>query len=200
MSHGSPSATAPSPFGPTLHTARLLLRPPQPADFEPWAAMMQDEQVARFIGGVQPPSLAWRGLMAMIGAWVATGVSMFSVLERGSGRWIGRVGPWQPHGWPGPEVGWSLAREAWGRGYATEAAAAAMDYSVDVLGWQEIIHTIDPANTASQRVAMRLGSWRRGPGRLPPPHHEAPVEIWGQMAAEWRLSREHAAQATADLS
>lgn len=178
-----------APLGPTLCTARLLLRPPQPEDFEPWAAMMQDPEVARFIGGVQPPSMVWRGLMAMIGAWVATGVSMFSVVERSSGRWIGRIGPWQPHGWPGAEVGWSLARDAWGQGYATEAAVAAMDYAVDVLGWQDVIHTIDPSNVASQNVARRLGSRLRGPGRLPEPHHEAAVELWGQSAAQWRQAR-----------
>src|SRR5690606_3892078 len=100
--------------GPTLETERLILRPTARADLEPWAAMMADEEVARFIGGVQPRAAVWRGLMAMAGAWALEGFAMFSVLEKASGRWIGRVGPWSPEGWPGTEVGWSLARDAWG--------------------------------------------------------------------------------------
>ena len=174
---------------PVLETPRLLLRPPRVEELPDWIAMMADPDVARFIGGVQPPSMVWRGLMAMIGAWHATGVSMFSVIERDSGRWLGRIGPWCPHGWPGTEVGWSLVRSAWGRGFALEAAGAAMDYAFDVLQWDEVIHTIDPANVASQRVAERLGSVRRGPSHLPPPHHEAEVELWAQSRADWQRRR-----------
>lgn len=174
---------------PTLLTPRLVLRVPGLADLDPWAAVMQDEETCRYIGGVQPRSMVWRALMCMIGAWHETGVSMFSVLRRDTGEWIGRIGPWQPDGWPGREVGWTIARHAWGQGYAQEAAQACMDYAVGVLGWDEVIHTIDPANLASQKLAQRLGSRRIGPGRLPPPHHEAPVEIWGQSAAEWRMRR-----------
>ena len=64
-----------------------------------------------------------------------------------------------------------------------------MDYAVDVLGWDDVIHSIDPANLASQQVACRLGSTLRGPGKLPPPHENAPCEIWGQSAADWRSRR-----------
>jgi RimJ/RimL family protein N-acetyltransferase len=106
---------------------------------------------------------------------------MFSVIEKASGRWMGRLGPYQPEGWPGTEVGWSLHPEAWGRGYAREGASAAMDYAFDVLGWDEVIHCIiDPNNAPSQRVAIALGSQLRGPGRMPPPFDQAPCEIWGQ--------------------
>jgi RimJ/RimL family protein N-acetyltransferase len=170
---------------PRLDTERLILRPPRVEELDDWIAMMSDPDVAGFIGGVQPPSMVWRGVMAMIGAWHATGIAMFSVIERGSGRWLGRIGPWCPHGWPGTEVGWALARSAWGQGYAHEAAVASMDYAFDVLGWDDVIHTIDPANTPSQRLAQRLGSTLRGPGQLPPPHHEAKVEVWGQCRAQW---------------
>jgi RimJ/RimL family protein N-acetyltransferase len=172
-----------------LETDRLILRPTLSEDLPAWTAMMQDPETCRFIGGVQPPSLAWRGFMAMFGAWRATGFGMFSVLERDSGRWIGRCGPWSPPEWPGTEVGYSFAREVWGRGYATEAAAAATDWAVEVLGWDDIIQTIDPANVPSQKVAIRLGATKRGPGRLPAPHQDAAVEIWGQSAAQWRARR-----------
>ena len=172
-----------------LETPRLVLRPTRLEDLEAWTAMFQDDETCRYIGGVQPPSLAWRSFMTMFGAWRAQGFAMFSVIERASGRWIGRCGPWCPPGWPGTEVGYSFAREAWGRGYATEAAIAATDWAVHALEWTDIIQTIDPANLPSQRLAARLGATRRGPGRLPAPHENAPVEIWGQSREQWLARR-----------
>ncbi len=175
--------------GPTLETERLILRPTAREDFEPWAAMMADEEVARFIGGLQPRATAWRGFMAMAGAWTLDGFAMFSVIEKASGRWIGRIGPWCPDGWPGTEVGWSLVRDAWGKGYAVEASAAAIDWAFDVLGWTEVIHTILPENIPSQRVAERLGSTYRGPTRLPPPLDGFDARMWGQTREQWRTRR-----------
>ena len=172
-----------------LETPRLLLRPPRLEDLDPWTAMMADAEAARFIGGIQPRAMTWRGLMTMIGAWHAQGFAMFSVIEKTTGRWIGRVGPWMPEGWPGSEIGWAIIRECWGRGYATEAAIASADWSFDVLGWTEIIHSIAPDNIASQQVARRLGSRDRGPGQLPPPFEHDPVNIWGQTRDEWHSRR-----------
>jgi RimJ/RimL family protein N-acetyltransferase len=171
--------------GPTLETARLILRPPAEADLDGWAELMGDEEAARFIGGVQPRAAAWRGLAAMAGSWALKGFGMFSAIDKESGRWLGRLGPWQPEGWPGTEVAWSLIRAAWGRGYAEEGARAAIDWSFDHLGWREVIHCIDPANTPSIRLATRLGATHRGPGKLPPPFEDAPVEIWAQTKEEW---------------
>lgn len=172
-----------------IETPRLILRPPRREDFEGWAAFAGDAEATRFVGGLQPRAMAWRTFAGMVGAWHLQGFAMFSLIEKSSGRWVGRCGPWQPEGWPGTEVGWSLSRDAWGKGYATEAAIAAMDWAVDVLGWTDIIHTIDPANLPSQRVAERLGATLRGPGKLPAPHENAPVEIWGQTADQWRARR-----------
>ncbi len=169
-----------------LETDRLILRPPHAADLEDWAAMMADEPAARFIGGVAPRSVCWRQLMTMIGAWHSLGFAMFSVIEKDSGRWVGRLGPWQPDGWPGPEIGWSIVRDRWGRGYAVEGATAAMNWSFDTLGWGNVIHSIAPENVASQRVAQKLGSRNLGPGRLPPPFEADPVDLWGQTREEWR--------------
>ena len=172
--------------GPTLETERLLLRPTAVTDFDRWAEMMADPEASRFLGGKQPRSLAWRGLIGMAGAWALTGVAMFSVIEKRSGRWLGRIGPWQPEGWPGTEVGWGLHPDAWGNGFAAEATIATMDYAVDVLGWTHIIHTIDPENLPSIRLAERIGSHHIGPTSLPPPFADAPVEAWGQSADQWR--------------
>lgn len=174
---------------PTLETERLLLRPPTLDDLDRWAEMMAEERSARFIGGVQPKAVVWRALMTMAGAWTLTGVGMFSVLDRATGVWLGRVGPWRPHGWPGDEIGWGLHPDAWGRGYAVEAAAATMDYAFDVLGWPEVIHSIDPENAPSKRVAERLGSTYLRPGKLPPPYETVPIELWGQTREQWRARR-----------
>lgn len=176
-------------LGPTLETARLILRPPAVEDFPRWADFMADAETARFIGGVQAPAQVWRTLCSIAGMWALTGEGMFSIIEKSSGLWLGRIGPLHPYGWPGREVGWSLHRDATGKGYAVEAAAATMDYAFDVLGWQDVIHCIDPDNAGSQRVAQRLGSTNRGPGVLPEPFQDHQVDLWGQSRADWALNR-----------
>lgn len=174
--------------GPTLETERLILRPTATEDFEPWAAYMALD-ATRFIGGPQPREAAWRGFTSVAGAWVVRGFSMFTAIEKATGRWVGRLGPWVPEGWPGTEVGWGLIPEAHGKGYALEGSTAAIDWVFDHLGWTEVIHTIAPENTASQRLAERLGSANRGPGRLPPPYEHLPVDIWAQTREQWRARR-----------
>ena len=176
-------------LGPTLETERLILRPPAPEDFDPWAEFMADEEASRFIGGPLVRAASWRGFCSMAGAWAMFGFAMFSVVEKSSGRWIGRLGPWVPEGWPGTEVGWGVVREAWGKGYATEGATAAIDWAFDHLGWTEVIHCIDPENTASQRVAQRLGSRNLGSTRMPAPFEHMPVDAWGQSREAWRARR-----------
>ena len=175
--------------GPILETERLTLRPTALEDFPRWAELMADPETARFIGGVQAPAATWRAMMSMAGAWSLTGVAMFSVIERETGLWLGRIGPWQPLGWPGTEVGWSLHPDAHGKGYAMEAAVASIDYAFEVLGWSEVIHCIDPDNVPSQKLAERLGSTNRGPGTLPAPFEAARVDIWGQSRDQWRARR-----------
>ena len=172
-----------------IETERLILRPTRAEDLDGWARLMGDEEAARFIGGVQTREGSWRGMAAMAGSWMLHGFGMFSMIEKESGRWVGRTGPWRPEGWPGTEVGWGVVRSAWGRGYATEAAAASIDWAFDNLGWDEVIHCIDPENQASARVAQRLGSTNRGPGRLPAPFEHYRVDVWGQSKAQWRSRR-----------
>lgn len=178
----------PSSAAATILTDRLLLRPPLAEDFEGWSGFMADAESTRFLGGVQAASTGWRGFLSVVGAWQIQGFGMFSVIERETGAWVGRLGPWMPVGWPGTEVGWGIARERWGRGYATEGAAAAIDWAVEHLGWSEVIHCIEEENAPSIRVAERLGSRRLRAARLPPPI-EADVVVWGQSADDWRSGR-----------
>jgi len=181
--------TAQSPtLGPTLETPRLILRPPIPADFDAYVEFMAEE-ATKYIGGPQTRSAAWRGFVSIAGAWAMHGHSMFAVVEKSSGRWIGRVGPWVPEGWPGTEDGWGLIAEATGKGYAVEAAAATIDWAFDHLGWTEVIHCIDPENVPSQKVAIALGSVNRGRGLLPSPFEASPIDIWGQSREQWRARK-----------
>jgi RimJ/RimL family protein N-acetyltransferase len=179
----------PSRLDARIETERLIMRVPTLKEFEPWCAMMADEETARYIGGVGAPSQVWRGICTMNGSWHLEGFAMFSVLDKATGEWLGRVGPWRPFDWPGSEVGWGIRRDKWGKGYALEAAIAAMDFAVDVLGWDDIIHSIHPKNIASQAVAKKLGAVNRGPGKMPPPYQNDLVDIWGQSAAEWKARR-----------
>lgn len=175
--------------GPTLETDRLVLRPPQAEDFPAWVAFSADEETMRYLGGAQSASSAWRGFCTVAGAWSVRGFSMFSVIEKATRRWVGRLGPWMPEGWPGTEVGWGLAREVWGRGYATEGARATIDYAFDVLGWTDVIHCIMPDNAPSRALAVRLGATLLRQARLPEPLDHVLLDIWGQSREQWRAHR-----------
>jgi len=177
--------------GPILETPRLILRPPAHADFDAWAAMSQEEETMRFIGGVAPRDAAWRSLATMAGSWAMLGYGMFSVLRRDNGEWIGRLGPWRPGGkeggWPGDEVGWGLKASAMGQGFAAEGAIAAIDWAFDHLGWEHVIHCIDKQNSPSIALAERLGSTReREDVVLAPPYEMHVVDIYGQSRGAWR--------------
>ncbi len=169
-----------------IETQRLLLRVPEIGDFERYAELFGDPEAARHIGGAVQRAAAWRRFLQMPGAWHVQGFAMFSVLDKRTGEWLGQAGPWQPEGWNGTEVGWSFRRACWGRGYATEASRAAIDWAFEALGWDEVIHNIDPDNEASIRLAERLGSSFRGAGRLPEPFADAPVGVWAQTRAVWQ--------------
>lgn len=143
----------------TLETERLLLRPFRADDLDAYAAMCADPDVMRYLGDGQPLNRedAWRQMASFIGHWSLRGFGMWAVEERGTGALVGRVGLHYPEGWPGREVGWTLAREHWGKGYAFEAAAASLDHAFRALEWPRAISVIDPENYRSIRVAERLG-------------------------------------------
>lgn len=172
-----------------LHTERLLLRTPRIEDLDAWAAFAAEPETMRYLGGVQGRSAAWRAMMCMAGSWQLQGFAMFSVIERESGRWLGRIGPWMPADWPGTEVGWGLSQAGQGKGYAVEAAAAAIDWAFHTLGWSEVIHCIDPENVPSQRVAERLGSRNLRRVKLPAPYDTMIIDAWGQSREEWFAAR-----------
>jgi RimJ/RimL family protein N-acetyltransferase len=173
-----------------IETDRLVLRLPRREDFDGYAETYGDEETTRHLGGVLTRPMAWRKFLQGPGAWMIQGFAMFSVVEKSTGEWVGCLGPWKPDGWPGNEIGWIVRRESWGRGYATEGAAAATDWAFANLGWNDIIHCISPDNVASQNVACRLGSRILRQPNMPSPFEDVVVDVWGQTRAEWFARRE----------
>jgi len=142
---------------PVLETERLVMREWRRSDFDAYAAANADAEVQRFLGGPQDREQSWRTLALQIGHWELRGYGQWALERREDGRMIGRAGLWNPEGWFGVEVGWKLARHAWGQGYATEAATAAITWGFDHLGVDRLISVINPENSASLSVADRLG-------------------------------------------
>jgi RimJ/RimL family protein N-acetyltransferase len=144
---------------PELVTERLLLRGLELSDFDAYAAICADPEVRRYLGDGFPLKrpAAWREMALLLGHWGLRGFGQWAVVQRQTGELVGRAGLWQPEGWPGLEVGWVLGRPWWGRGFATEAAAAAVDHAFESLGAQHVISLIRPDNAPSIRVAERLG-------------------------------------------
>lgn len=175
---------------PVIETERLVLRAPVAGDFEGWAEFHGDAECMRYLGGAMPRSVAWRAMSEVVGMWPLRGFGQFSAIEKASGRWVGRVGAWKPGEWPVLEVGWMLHRSAWGKGYATEAGEACLDYVFNTLGWTSVAHLIHPENAGSHAVAARLGSRFLRMVRMPPPLDVVgETQMWGQSAEEWRARR-----------
>ncbi len=143
---------------PTLPTERLFLRPHRNADFEPYAEMSANPEVMRFIDDVQDRETAFRSFCASIGHWSVRGYGPWAIEERATGRYLGRAGLLNWEGWPGLEVGYALHPSAWGKGYGTEVAARALRYAHEVVGARGVLSCIHPQNTASIRVAEKLGA------------------------------------------
>lgn len=167
---------------PILQTERLLLRGWRESDLDPLARMMANPAVARFIGGVQPRSNVWRSMAMFVGLWALYDYGFWTVERKSDGAFLGRVGLWQPEGWPGVELAWTLDRPYWGNGYATEAAKAALDFGFSNRSMPRLVSLIDPENSPSQRVAQRLGETKGAP---------ITVELFGRNFSPdvWEISR-----------
>jgi RimJ/RimL family protein N-acetyltransferase len=144
---------------PELRTERLLMRGWRADDLDAWAELSADDEVMRSLGrnaGLSRED-AWREMAYLAGHWLLRGFGQWVLEETQSGTLVGRAGLYFPEGWPGLEVGWTIARPCWGRGYAPEAGAAAMAWARDALGTDRLISLIADDNERSQRVAAKLG-------------------------------------------
>lgn len=144
-----------------LRTARLLMRPWSDSDLEPFAAMNADPDVMAHMPALLDRS-ASDALVARVRAhFDERGFGLWAVQVPGIADFIGYVGLLAPRFsaafTPCVEVGWRLARAHWGRGYATEAARAALRFGFESAGLAEIVSFTSPANTRSIAVMERLG-------------------------------------------
>ncbi|NLE22402.1 MAG: GNAT family N-acetyltransferase [Actinobacteria bacterium] len=150
---------------PPLVTERLELRRFTPADLEPLLTVFGDPDVMRFVGAERRP-LDRKGVATLLAGaeaqWQRHGLGLLAVVERGTGRLIGEAGLQPLEAGPDIEVGYTLARAAWGRGYATEAARAVLLWAFARLRLHRVIAVADPANGASLQVLGKLGMRRLG--------------------------------------
>jgi RimJ/RimL family protein N-acetyltransferase len=161
-----------------LETARLVLRPPTAEDLDPFLEIHSDPEVMRHLTlqGVPGRAGAWRMLALLAGHWTLRGYGQWTTVEKATGLVVGRVGLWNPEGWPGLEVGWVIRRSHWSRGYATEAAQAALDFAFEVVAADHVISLIHPDNGRSIRVAEKIGERFERADEL----DGAPVHVYGR--------------------
>ena len=183
----------------TLSTERLVLRRWIPGDRKPFAALNADPVVMEHF-----PALLTRAesdaLVDRIEAHLgAHGWGLWAVQVRGAGADAGRfagfaglaIAQFQAHFTPATEIGWRLARWAWGRGYATEAASAALDFAFSSLGRTEVVSFTAATNLRSQAVMRRLGMTRDSRGdfahpALPAEHPLSRHVLYRLSATDWR--------------
>ncbi|MBL6854078.1 MAG: GNAT family N-acetyltransferase [Alphaproteobacteria bacterium] len=171
---------------PQLETPRLMLRAFTSNDLDAWAAIMADPDVTRYIAPTpMTRDEAWRSMASSLGHWMLRGYGAWAVQEKATGDMVGRVGMINPEGWPALEIGWTLGKSSWGKGYATEAAEAAIRYAFLTQPVDRLISCIDPDNTSSQRVAVRLGETKGERTALRVAGKDYPVDIWSISRGEW---------------
>jgi RimJ/RimL family protein N-acetyltransferase len=148
---------------PVLQTERLVLRPHAAGDFESVCALWEDPQVVRHIlGRPSTREESWARLLRYAGHWMLLGFGFWAITRKDGGRFIGEIGmadfrrEMSTSLEGDPEMGWVLSPHAHGKGYATEAASAALAWSDRELRCPTTC-MIDPENRASIRVAEKLG-------------------------------------------
>jgi len=148
---------------PELETERLRLRQFRESDFPIYEDWCANPDLMRYLGGrTFGKNGPWLHIATMLGHWQLRGYGLWAVEERATGDLVGRIGLFNPEGWPGFEIGWALARPFWGRGYAMEGARASLHHARDVLGRDRVISLIRPANERSIKVARKIGETPAG--------------------------------------
>jgi RimJ/RimL family protein N-acetyltransferase len=153
---------------PQLDTERLVMRGFREDDLDEMAAISADPEVTKWVGDDNGLSRedTWRRMAYWVGHWELRGFGQWALIERETGRLVGRAGLLRPEAWPGLEVGWLVAREHWGRGFAPEAGRGAIEWAREELGADHVISLIEDANERSARVAEKLGMTVEGRTRI----------------------------------
>lgn len=145
---------------PELRTDRLILRRWRDSDLEPWAALNADPEVREHLGEPLTREQSDASVAAFQAEFDERGYGWWAVEVQATGEFIGFAGLDKvDDGLPftGVEIGWRLARSAWGKGYATEAARAVLTYGFETVGLPEILAVTTATNVRSQAVMRRLG-------------------------------------------
>ncbi len=163
-------------------TARLRLRPFTPTDFDDLYGLYSDPEVMRYIGhGVRTREETEQGLARMVGHWSRVGPGMWAVHEKGSGLFVGRCGLQPLLDTSEVELGYTLHRAFWGRGYATEGSRAALRFGFETVGLTRIVAIARPENTGSRRVMEKVGMTYERTGPSPYGLHEV---VWYGLARD----------------
>ncbi|MGJ5043730.1 MULTISPECIES: GNAT family N-acetyltransferase [unclassified Bradyrhizobium] len=175
-----------------ISTERLTLREWRDDDRAPFAAMSADPAVMQFLRALPTRQDSDRWIDFQIAHQAAHGFGFWVVEDRATGTFLGATGlfrvAFDAPFTPAVEIGWRLARAAWGRGIATEAARASLTFGFDELGLHEIIAYAAPANQASQNVMRKLGMIRNEASDFDHPRVEADSPLRRQVM--YRLPRE----------
>jgi RimJ/RimL family protein N-acetyltransferase len=153
-------------------------------DFDAFAAHLADPETVASLGSSVDREAAWRLFGSHTGLWLLHGAGWWAVQLRGTGQLVGAVGAFFREGLAGIEVGWNTYRAFSGQGFASEAAAAAVRYALDVRGEPAVRALIAPGNASSIRVAQRLGL-----------HYETETALYGKSMRSYTLERESHARA-----
>jgi len=175
---------------PTLTADRFVLRAFRESDVPALTALHSDPEVMRYLRADGAPETrprqAWDYLAIMMGHWTLKGYGKWAMADRATDELIGRVGYFHPpYEWPGLELGWTIARRLWGKGYATEAAQLALDWGFENLDVDEIISAIIPGNDASVRVAERIGERYARDAEM----HGVTCRVYAITRDEWHARR-----------
>jgi RimJ/RimL family protein N-acetyltransferase len=177
---------------PSIRTDRLLLRAWRGDDRGPFARMNADARVSRYLVGPITASDSDELIERVETCWRDRGYGLWAAERRDTGCFIGYVGLWpavfDAHFTPAVEVGWRLAPEHWGRGFATEGGRAALRYGYDVLGLDEVVSFTAAGNMRSWRVMERLGMRRDHDGDFE--HPAVPPGDPARPHVLYRLSRD----------
>lgn len=148
---------------PRIATGRLLLREHRLGDFDAYAANAADPVATRFLSGAVDRRMSWRRFAALSGPWLLTGAGWWAIELASTGEYIGTVGAFYRETQLGLgrdaaiEIGWSLHPPHWRKGYASEAARAALDWAFRHHDVARAVAHLDEENAASARVAEKLG-------------------------------------------
>jgi RimJ/RimL family protein N-acetyltransferase len=176
----------------TLTTARLILRPWQTSDTEPFTAMSQDPEVmAHLLAFTSREAIAvW--IQRQQAHFAKNGFGFWAIESRDTGEFMGATGllciAYEAHFTPAVEIGWRLARRFWGQGYVPEAARFALQFGFENLGLSEIVANTVSANHNSRRVMEKLGMFRDPADDFD--HPLVPVDSPLRRQMLYRLKRE----------